>query len=133
MFPRPVGIGDRSQKTGGIRICADQTAIRLLDDGIHRSNLLTYAAGIVDQIEHGYLVRYRHIATAPGRIGATLFNIAGQFVRCDVAGAIIGLDIQPFEPEFMNQRRLALRDRIADHLGIRNICGHDGKIDRMRR
>jgi len=133
MFAGPVVVGNRCEKTGGVGIGAHQAAIRLPDDRVHRADLLAHAAGISDQIEHGDFMRYCHIAAAPGRIGAPPFDIGGQFRRRDMTGAVIRLNIQSFEPEFMDQRRFAVGNRIADHLGIRNICGHDGKIARMRR
>ena len=133
MFTRPVGVGNRCKKTGCIGVGSDQAAIFLPNDCVHRPDLLAHASRIGDQIEHGYFMWYRNIATAPIRIHAPFFDIGGQIIRCDMAGAVIRLYIEPFEPEFVDQWRFAVGNRVADHLGIGNICGHVGKIPRMRR
>ena len=133
MFSRPVAVGNGGQKPGGIGIGPDQAAVLLVDNGVHRADLGAYAARIGNQIEHGDLVGNGDIAAAPGGIGAALLDVTRQFRRRYMTSAIIRFNPQPFQPEFVNQGRFAVGNRIADHLGIGHIFGHAGKIDRMRR
>src|SRR3546814_15854205 len=85
------------------------------------SDLAADFAPVLDQIERGLLVRQRDVAPAPIGIGTPLVEESGQPVRRHMGCAIRRVEPERVEPETMNQRRLAMLDRIADHLGVAQI------------
>ena len=113
-----VQVMQRGIEAGSIGVGAQQHAVGLAHDGVHRADALAHAARIGDQIEHRHLVRQRDVAAAPVRIVAAPFDEGRKLLRRDMGGAIIGGDAELLEPECVDGRRFGMGDRIADHLGV---------------
>ncbi len=111
-------IAQRLEKAAEIGVEAGKAAVRFVADGVDRPDLFGGGIEPVEQRQYRLLVWNRDVATAPVGIGAALGKIGRQLVRPDMAALVVPRDAELLEPEIVDQRRFAMRDRIADDLCV---------------
>src|SRR5690606_30619968 len=113
----------RLEESSRVGVVADEPAVALAYDRVHRSDPLGQRIETVEMGHDRLLVRHRHVAAAPGRVGAAFLKVAGELLGAHEVGAVVRIDAQLFKPVSVDCRRFRLRDRIADDLGVRPHAG----------
>ena len=106
---------DRDRADIGVR--GEQFAVAHDEDvgRTGRNGAIGRVVGERDRIE---LERHGDVRPAPVGIGAAIGEIGGELGAGDLSAAVIGRDPQRLEPKRMNDRRHAVVDGIANHLGV---------------